>query len=993
VPRKPTDDSDDAGWTVRDGEGDAVDANAVDPADRIADIAPRHTPLWAFLSAWLLGVEAWLRSHGGTKLRVSLWGFWALVGIAGTVLLAGPVINKPVTLDDITDSASTATETWIARDFAVDYTLSRSDDGRLVAEVEERITALFPDDVNEQGIERVLATQYEGHSLRPDNIELTLDGAGTTPEFSETAETLTISLDTGSRLQGDHEIVLRYTLNDLAYSSVDESTDQPVDLLRWDVFGPAWGQAFAGLEVNVIVPQDINEELIRQPRGSFAWTILSDGEWMDPEPGGQSNAATYQFTVDQNIPPNAQAGFLMSFEPGTFAMPAPSALYWVQVYGPLAPLAFLAMTLLLALAARAVAWGDARGRPWFVAQYTPPEKISPAMAAQLLREPAMVELAESLEGLRLGRRRVKRRVYADGTTKPTRRELQVSAAHAARRAGRIGNLPRALNRYYLAPERREQLSRGFRRIPRGFVRDLFIAAPIALTLVQWGLLRQLSEQRILAVVWWPATFFFVSVAISVVVVWIALSSRPLTRRGALLKQHLRGIQVYSERTRLLERGVVTDRVLPYAVLTGSRDDAKRLGAAVEAEMGDPNATRGWQTHDFYSWPRLLVRALSVLLVAGTLTAATTLPDPYPRDLRDYALYSYDLEGTFAAKVQTIDIAGELSRSDAGHARVDVAERFTVEFDAESSEIPQFARQWPTAVDGQNLGLRLLSVTIDGDDVPHTSTLIDDTMLLETQLAAPLSGAHTVEVRYALETAATAAGATGGAVDTVRWAALLEGWENDDTWDRDPVPAPFRIEFGMSQELAATVTSAGWIAVDTTGDYRQWAPSVLPFEAGGAEGPHTLDLAQDEYGSWPIEVTLDDLGVSAEFPAGTFVEPSPGALRVTQFVAVAPLLSVLLLAVFAVAFPVWHLVWGRRYTRRGLTPGPLRDFVRWAAPAAAVSACIVFLWATMHMSADNTDFAPMAWSCLAAILGGIAGYVLTRASLVQQAMSDAPERAS
>jgi hypothetical protein len=992
VTPKPTDDSDDAARTVGDGVDNTDAAGEGDPADRIADVAPRHTPLWRLLSGWLLGAEAWLRSHGGTRLRVSLWGFWALVGIAGSVLLVGPVINQPITLDDITDSADTATDTWIARNFAVDYTLTRTADGRLVAEVEERITAFFPDDVNEQGIERVLATQYEGHALRPDNIELTLDGTAVSPQLATNPETVTISLDTGARLQGDHEVVLRYDLHDLAYATMDDSTDQPVDLLQWDVFGPAWGQAFAGLEVNVTVPDDINDRLIRQPRGSFAWTILSDGEWLDPEPGGASGSSTYQFTVDQNIPPNAQAGFLLSFEPGTFTMPAPSALYLLQVYGPLAPLVFLLITLLLALAARAVAWGDARGRPWFVAQYTPPAKVSPTMAAQLLREPRMVQLAESVEALRAGRRRLKRRVYRDGTTKPTRRELQISVAHAARRAGRLGDLPRAINGYYLASERREQLIQGFRRVPRGFVRDFFIAAPIALTIVQWGLLRQLSEQRILAVVWWPATFFFVSVAISAVVVCIALSSRPLTRRGALLKQHLRGIQVYAERTRLLERGDLNDRVLPYAVLTASRREVQRVGETVEAELGDPGASRSWRTPGFLTGPRLLIRTLSVLLIAGTIAAVATLPDPYPRGL-DYALYSYDLDGTFWTTVQSIDVAGELSRNDKGHAVVDVAERLSVQFDEEASGVPQFARQWPTAVDGQDLGFRLLSVTIDGDDAPHTTTPIDGTILLETQLGTPLSGAHDVEVRYTLDTAATAAQAGAGTVDRVRWAALLEGWEGDSTWDSDPVPNPFRVQFGISDELEASATSAGWISIDTTGSYENWKPSVVPFEGGVGGGPYTLELGQDEYGSWPDEVTRDDIGAAVDFPAGTFVEPSPWALRWSQFAAAAPLLAMLVLTALAIVFPVWHVAWGTRHGRRGLTPGPLRDFIRWGAPAAALSACIVFFWATANMAADNPVFAPLGLSMLLAVAGGTAGYVLTRASLVRHGRNVALESGS
>lgn len=133
-------------------------------ADRIPDIAPKHSRLYVGLSGWMLATEARLRSHGGRRLRLGVTAFWSVVALAGAFLLAGPVINKPLTLDDITDSATTATARWIARDFSVDYQISVAPDGTLRAEVEERITAFFADDTDEQGIRRVLATQYQGHT-------------------------------------------------------------------------------------------------------------------------------------------------------------------------------------------------------------------------------------------------------------------------------------------------------------------------------------------------------------------------------------------------------------------------------------------------------------------------------------------------------------------------------------------------------------------------------------------------------------------------------------------------------------------------------------------------------------------------------------------------------------------------------------------------------------------------------------------------------------
>ncbi|MDO9396470.1 MAG: DUF2207 domain-containing protein, partial [Herbiconiux sp.] len=373
-----------------------------EPDDRIPDPQPKPTPLWALLSRWLLALEAWLRSHGGPRLRAGLWAFWGAVGLVGGILLVGPVINEPMSLDDITDSASSATDTWIARDFDVDYTLSRTDDGRLVADVVETIGAFFSDDVDETGIVRVLPTQYEGHALDPSGIEASVDGAAADIRRSESADQLTLTLTPGTAddaapLSGDHEFVISYRLHDLAYATTDDAVDgSPVDLLAWDVFGPSWPQGFSGLDVTVTLPDDLDAQLLRQPRGSLAWTLLSAGEWLEPEPGGSPGTVTYGFSNDQNIPPHASARFTMVFASGTFTLPPPTPLFLVQSFGPLLPLVFLLLTLLFALAARAVAWSDERGDPWFVAQSEPPDGVGPRLAAQVLRTPDALELATAL---------------------------------------------------------------------------------------------------------------------------------------------------------------------------------------------------------------------------------------------------------------------------------------------------------------------------------------------------------------------------------------------------------------------------------------------------------------------------------------------------------------------------------------------------------------------------------------------------------------------
>ena len=945
--------------------------STIDDAERIPAEAPKHSWLYAALSKRMLLTEAWLRSHGGFKLRLGIGAFWGVVALVGMILLVGPVINQPLSLDDITESASTATAQWIARDFVVDYRLSRTADGGLRAQVEERITAVFPDGTDENGIQRVLATQYQGHALTPTAIAATLDGDPVTVGQSASATQLTLTVGGSTPLQGDHEIVLRYDLQNLAYAATDTGSEQPIDLLQWDVFGPSWPQGFAGLDVLVTMPGDLADQLVSQPRGTVAWTLLSAGDWLEPEPGTGSEVS-YRFSSEQNIPPHAQAWFTMKFEPGTFTMPAPTALFWVQTFGPLAPLAVLGLVLLLAFAARAVAWSDARGLPWFVAQFDPPKKVTPRMAAQILRTPATSELAGALAD-----------AQDPDISRANRQALVIAAAKVAGRTGRLGDWPRAISHYLASGERRAQLTRGFRRVPRGFVRDLFIAAPLALTIVQWGLVRQLSHQAELSVVWWPVAFVIVSTAISAVILWIALSVRPLTSRGALVKQHLLGIGVYAERTRLLARGRTDDPLLPYGVLTAQpRTAGAGVVALIESEFGAAGASNGWRKGGFLTWPRILVRMFSALLVIGAFTVSILLPPPYGMG-NSYSSYWGNLTGNLWTEVHSIDMTGVLTRTVDGAARVEVTERLSVEFDPAGSSVPQFVQQWPNMIDGQDLGLRVESVTIAGRDVPFTTQQDFDTVLMRTTLADPVVGTHDVNIHYSMASAAAAVERDGAVVDSVRWAALLDGWEYNSQWGGGLVPAEVNIEFRMADDLAKLAVSSGWITKDTSADeVRDWAPAVVPFTdsaiVDGAES-HRLVVAATDGGGWPFDYTVDDVGANVIFPAGTFVGPDQNALRLTQFQHAAPLPIVMGLGLLGAALGLIGTVLGFRRSRRAFAPSLGRDLVRWLASAATIAAFILFIWTSLNMAGDHPYFPLLGLPAVAAVLTCSMSLVLTRAS--------------
>ena len=955
------------------------DATDVPQNERIADDAPRHTPLWALLSGWLLASEAWLRSHGGEPLRMGIRGFWMLIAFAGIVLIVGPVINKPITLDDITSSAGTATERWIAREIAIEYTIDLADDGTLVAHVDERFTAFFANDVDATGIERVLATQYQGNDLGPRDIVVTFDGGPLEPGIASSPTDLTLTIDTGQQLQGDHEFTVSYTVHHLAYDTDDRSTGEPVQLLEWDVFGPSWPTGFAALSVTLDLPAELDERLVRAPRGGVAWTLLAASDWLEPEPDSPAGRAVYEFTNSQNIPPHANAWFTVVLEPGSIVMPAKSPWFWVQTWGPLAPLALLLATLLLTFAARAVAWSDARGRPWYVMQSEPPPRIPVGIAAQVLGSRRGLELAEALEQ----HAQLRRRAQPDARLTSLER-----VGHAARRAGRLADLPRAVRRFVAAPERREQYARGLRRVPHGFVRDAFIWAPISLTLVQWGIVRQLSHQVALAVVWWPVAFVAASTLIAVLILALALTAHPLTRKGALVRQHLLGVGVFADQSSLFERGTLRDPAMAHAALLA---EPRRAGATiterVETELGSESDPHGWRTPDFVTGPRMLVRAVALLVVVGTVLIITLAANPYERGQR-YQSYGWDIRGAFYTDVTSFRADATLTRDDEGRAVIEAVETVDVVFEADAPFPPQVVRQWRSEVDGQSLDLSIERVLLDGRPVPHIIEPDFDSLLVRTTMAEPREGAHEFRVEYTLGSAAVAAESwpSGEIVDRVRWAALLDGWKYEYGRENPPLD-PFEITVTVDPELLDAAQRAGWITLDTDSADRasDWRDDVVLFgsvdllgdgeatvesRTVGADGTvrHSLELGYGERESYSWPLTVDDLGVLIDFDAGTFTGPDEFALRGTAFAAIVPLMATVAAGLLSFGTAALGVVIARRRSTGEVEEGLPRDLLRWLAPAFGVAATLLFLWTSFDIVGDHPHLPLLGLG----VLSGIAG---------------------
>lgn len=835
VDRPPAPENPDIGFVA----AEVFDIPGTDPellrSGRIPDPQPEHTALFRWLAEALARIEEFLRAKGGLSLRWLIRFFWGALAAASVFLLVGPVINQPLTFDQVIASAKLSTVDWVALDVKADYEVTREPDGTFKTVVSERYNAFFVNQA-EQRITRSLVTEVNGHDTGFELLSATIDGEDAYTRVNRKATTtdVIIQRQDGAAFEekGKYDVVITYVLRNLVDAQPHPVTGDPTDLWSWPLFGLSWPQATKGIEATITLPRALNDALLVKPFVQISWLLVSGNERMEPEVETPERVR-YQFDNDQTLPPNAQVWVEFTFEPGTFVIPERTPLFWLQSWGPLIPLFALAVLVLFALAARWVVWADSAGRPWYLMRADPPADLSPNLAAQLLGQSRRAELVAALADAPSA---VKTSAKNSATAKRHERWLR-AVAQAGRRAGRLGNLPAAWSWRVRWSAGNEAVEQKLRWKPDSYVRDTFIWAPIAVTLMQWALLRQLSHQTKLLVVWWPTLFVLVSTVLAIVALWAVWRPRPLTPKGALAVQDLKGIDAYARATRLVDRGPIDDPLLPYAVLFApSRETGDRITEHAIREVGDRGIAAGWRNAHFLSVPVMLSFVAALAMLAGSIVLVATRPAPYDVDEDFQTWPSSDVKGTIWTQTHGLSIEAELVRDSQGGARLEAVERFDVEFVGGRYQIPQFAREWPSQRLGQSLGLEVQSVRVDDAEVRFMTRTNGHTTMMATMLTESLDGMHEVEVRYTLDSPAIAVQDGGDTMQQVRWAALIRWWDDDyytnfeKLGEGKAMVRPLRVQLTVAPELAGQLRSGGWIGYGDTD-----APRI-PFESGRGYDP-------------------------------------------------------------------------------------------------------------------------------------------------------------
>ncbi|MFC5337245.1 DUF2207 domain-containing protein [Leucobacter denitrificans] len=988
---------------------------------RIPDPHPEHTGLFRWLAEVLGNVEEFLRARGGTSLRMGIRVFWGLIAAVGIFLLVGPIINKPMDFDEVIASAEFKDVEWVAQNASFDYEVSRDDDGNFRTTVREGYTANFVNGA-ESTVTRRIVTEVHGHDAMFELESATIDGVPADAKVTGRATTTDIVLrpPSGDKFDGTYEIEMVYSLRDLIEDTDDSVTGDAMQQWQWPVFAPSWTQATKGLEVSVALERELDDELLRKPYATVGWLLVSGNVWMEPDEV-TDEWVTYSFTNDDSLPPNSDVWLRFDFTDGTFTQPAQTTLFWVQTWGPLIPLAVLLVLMLFALAARWVVWADSAGEPWFVVRNDPPDDLSPTLAAQLLGKPRHAELVSTLaeptrghdaaENTHGRKRKSRRRKWSDGARQQLRHSRWLQAvAWAGRRAGRVGNLPSAMRWSTRWAGDTTVVDQGLRWKPDSYVRDTFIFAPIAVTMLQWGILRQLSEQFILLIVWWPFAFVAASTIIAGIAVWAVRKPRPLTRKGALTVQQLKGIDVWARGTRLLDRGPVDDPLLPYAVLTESpRAAGNAVIEQVVQETGERRIVDGWRTQHFLSIPSMLAFVATLALFAGSIVLVSTLPTPYGSN--EYLTWPSSVsKGAIWTQTEGFEIEAEISRDDDGAARLEVVERHSVQFTPGGSSVPQFEREWQTSRYGQDLGLVIKSVRVDGAEVKYHTVDGQRTRALATQLSEPLSGVYDVEIRYALTNPSVEVSDGGEGRQQVRWSGLLWFWDDtfytdgDAIYDGTSPVRPLRVQFTIPPDLVDDVASGGWIGYgdpdnqpyERGSGFHEWEYSNTIYVDGpsGKVGDSTRyelrigDVAQ--FGDGALVMTLDadnvksrvdeweegdtslgafevdselnetfgqhelaingDLGVTLNFKDDTFTKATAGGLIDYRVSYQLPLMLVIALTVLAIGASVGVFLYLKKRAR--LPSASVLLTSMGTILLLAVAQSVVFWWVTGTMAGSD-----------------------------------------
>ena len=277
---------------------------------------------------------------------------------------------------------------FVFASFDASYELDRDAEARSTLRTTEHLVAVFPDIDQNRGIRRAIPAVYDGHETQP-AVRAVTDADGTPRPYTSERDgdflVLTIAVPEGQFVHGEQHYVIEYTERDVTRYFDDTGVDE----FYRDVNGTGWAQPF----------DEVSARLELAPAIAAAATGAASCYQ-----GAEGSTATCPIERDgtafrasaQNLRPGENMTIAVAFRAGTFLSPA------FDLFALFPPLVIAGLVIIIAGIAGAVLYRilglrAAAGRGTIVAWYEPPEGISVALAANLLRVPQRAFTATILD--------------------------------------------------------------------------------------------------------------------------------------------------------------------------------------------------------------------------------------------------------------------------------------------------------------------------------------------------------------------------------------------------------------------------------------------------------------------------------------------------------------------------------------------------------------------------------------------------------------------
>ena len=521
-----------------------------------------------------------------------LASFAAAVALASLPLIgvAAPASAASAVSCDKGDDAAFTFQSYDA-----DFYLDVDENGRSTLTTVETFVAEFPDIDQNQGMRRAIPLEYQ-NAPTDVTVESVTDGEGNPrpyeTEEDEDGDFLLVTSRADECVHGAQTYVFTYTQHNVTrfFASTDD------DELYWDTNGTGWDQPFGSVTSRVHVPDALASALTGDTacyRGAEGAQSSCELERADEDGGVVFTSAVQQVAPRENVT------VVIGFEPHTFVSRDDS------FFG--SPLSFL-QVIAAAGGAIAAVWAgvlrrtvlaDGKGRPTIIAEYAPPKAIDPFTASVLLKKTGRAAAAAFVD-LAVSRRiRIIEKPNTGFLARGNSYLLEL--VDPAGLEGPELNLAQALFGYQLQPGTGYLMS-GKDATLSERVRGIIKSATTATGtdgLRKKGQTKHAILPSLLVLLSGVASFVAgvtllddaiggavpgLLLALSIVaalLVFSLLARTPLTDKGAELRDHLKGLELYirlaeADRLQMLQSPTgaekqgdvvkVYEKLLPYAVL-------------------------------------------------------------------------------------------------------------------------------------------------------------------------------------------------------------------------------------------------------------------------------------------------------------------------------------------------------------------------------------------------------------------------------------------